>query len=485
MKRHFTFAHKRHGSIVVLAAFLLIVMLILLALSIDSGYMYTRDTQLDRAVDASALAGVAALSDGVDSAEEQAVKFLIRNDIRRPPIAIDDADLAKYQQIWLTRHRKDLKITAGHWINADRRFEESDSYPSALRVTMRHNNLPLFFGRMAGRDRFSIESTAIATYRPREIMVVLDLSASMNDDSEFRSMDRLGVENIVANLRQIWNELGQPTYGSLTFDPVPHASSNVEELLSAFGLTDVDYPYPIGSWSDYLFYVMYDGTLNEAGYRRQYGALTLVHYWLARQPAAGQTPDLWQVSAMPMQAVKDAVEVFTSNVQVETTNDRVGLVVYNGLDGNANRETGLTEDLDHVNQLTRRKQAGHYHGYTNTGAGLRMAVDELKTEGRRGGFQMVVLLTDGQANWGSEGYGVEAAREELLQAANECGNARIPVMTISLGASADTALMAQVAEVTGGRHFNVPGGQSVSEYTEELIDVFRGIAGLRPVRLVQ
>ena len=49
-----------------LTAILMVVLMALLALSIDTGYMYTMQTELDRSVDAAALAGAASLVEGTD-----------------------------------------------------------------------------------------------------------------------------------------------------------------------------------------------------------------------------------------------------------------------------------------------------------------------------------------------------------------------------------------------------------------------------------
>ena len=45
--------------------------------------------------------------------------------------------------------------------------------------------------------------------------------------------------------------------------------------------------------------------------------------------------------------------------------------------------------------------------------------------------------------------------------------------------------MQEVADTTGGIRCNVPGGQSVDDYEEDLKDVFRQIADDRPLKLVQ
>jgi hypothetical protein len=60
-----------------------------------------------------------------------------------------------------------------------------------------------------------------------------------------------------------------------------------------------------------------------------------------------------------------------------------------------------------------------------------------------------------------------------------------PTVTISLGAAADTDLMQQIADITNGVHFNIPGGQTVDQVEEDLKDVFRVIADDRPLKLVQ
>ena len=59
------------------------------------------------------------------------------------------------------------------------------------------------------------------------------------------------------------------------------------------------------------------------------------------------------------------------------------------------------------------------------------------------------------------------------------------MITISLGADAAVTLMQSVADLTDGIHFNVPGGQTVEEYSEELTEVFEAIASHRPLKLVK
>ena len=59
-----------------------------------------------------------------------------------------------------------------------------------------------------------------------------------------------------------------------------------------------------------------------------------------------------------------------------------------------------------------------------------------------------------------------------------------PAVVYRLDQWLDDALMQQIADTTGGRHFNVPGGGTIEEYEAQLKDVFREIAADRPLRLL-
>ncbi len=561
----------RRGAIIVLTAILMVVLMGLLALSIDTGYMYTMQTELDRSVDAAALAGAASLVEGTDTASDKVVEYLVRNPVGGEEGSISDDRLAEFTALFLADHSGDYSVAIGNW-NADTgQLEAAPKYPSAVEVSMTYPNLPLFFGRVLGKNSFSIEARAIAMYQPRDIALVLDFSGSMNDDSELKSIGKLGYDVVMNNLEQIYGELGSPQYGNLEFlpkyivvkgpAPVGEGEAQIEveyryrsvsvssslnltnvnlrfangatqtfsglsgtsgtfagtgtqdgqvveyvwvtsgdtadqvfdfssgsfntTAIAALELDSVSYPYPSGSWSDYLNYGKTSSNNRNAGFEYQFGFANLINYWLERKPAYSQTPDLWKVSAQPVTAVKNSVSVFMDYIRQVDTNDRLALVVYNAPDGNALVETPLTLDLDLVATLTIQRQAGHYHSYTNIGAGMEAARLELEQNARLGAFKMIVLMTDGRANWHDGGYDTTAARNHVLSEAYAAEASNIPVVTISLGAGADIDLMNQVAEITESRTFNVPGGQSALQYRDGLYQVFRDIADHRPLKLVQ
>jgi Flp pilus assembly protein TadG len=475
-RRH---AADRTGNVIVLSSILMVVLMAFIAFAVDVGYMGNTQSELRRAVDAGALAGAGKLVDGVDAARPVVIDFVQRNLVgARTPQAAN------------------IEVTAGNWNSESRSFAESNDNPSALKVVVNHPNQPLFFGRVLGKNDFSLTASAIAQYQPRDIMLVLDLSGSMNYDSTWRGFRQNGLtqSHCEANMTEIWSDLGlnvgNGTFKSATLATYSSGTSN-STIKTNLGLrsggVDIAYPYPSGSWDDYVNYVkgtsaspnsIYDSVT----YRNRYGYKTFVQYLLDKQSSHTQTPALCNVRAQPVTALKDAVEVFLSYMQQIQTEDRLGLVVYNSASENAVLESGLTPDLESVNDIVQARQAGHYNRQTNIGAGMSSARQELVNNARPGAFRMMVLMTDGQPNRPTN----ESQGQALVNSQSAlCAAARIPIVTISLGGGADADLMQNVADTTRGAHFNIPGGQTASEYEEQLIEVFGQVAATRPLKLVQ
>jgi Mg-chelatase subunit ChlD len=457
-------SRQRQGVIVVLSALFMILMVGMLAFSIDVGYIVTLRTEAQRAVDAGALAGAAWLGDDSSVAVQVARDYAQKNKVGSGPV-LDSG----------------LNVEVGIWNETSRTFVPTTESPTAIRVFGRQVDQPLFFGRVFRRERFDVAAEAVATYRPRDIMVVLDYSASMNDDSELKMISQIGRAEIEANLREIYGELGAPVFGNMQWQPVNIAGTNAF-IQQQLALNSVPYPYPAGSWNDYINYVKTAGSVSSAGYRNRYGYLTLVNYWLESKPMFAETPDLWRTSEQPITAVKDGVSVFLAYMQEAKTDDHVGLAVYTATDGTATLESALTNDFQLIEDISRQRQAGHYDPYTNIGAGMEKARVELEQNGRPGALRMIVLMTDGVGNRPSN---ETVARQYVLDEAQLAADAGFPIVTISLGAGADEGIMQEVADLTGGVHFNIPGGQGVDSYEEELKDVFRKIADHRPLKLVK
>ncbi|HHN78781.1 MAG TPA: VWA domain-containing protein [Phycisphaerales bacterium] len=466
-------AAQRRGTVTIWGLLSIGMLLTLAALIVDGATLYGSQADLQAAADSAALAGASALVISPDEARARAIEYASKNFAHGESVQVLPED-----------------IVLGDWDSETRTFTPlcsgDEIYADAVRVTASlaedHGNpVTMAFAQVFGTSQADVRASATAIYRPRDIVLVIDLSGSMSFDSQIRSVPTFGRDYIENNLHQIWTQLGAHTYGDMGFDPVYISSDDRDTVLHQLGLDDVPYPYPSGSWDNYIYYVQTNGVLNRQGYRKMYGGLTFVNYLFAKRRRASQTPDLWMTSHYPLQAVKDSVDIFLDFLRDVATEDRVGLSVYTSTDGHALLESGLTDDLELIRTLTHQRQAGHYQAMTNIGAGLEVARAELDAHGRDGTLKTMILLTDGRAN---RPYNTSYARQYVIDEAYAAADAGYPIAAISLGAGADVDLMQDVADITGGVSFHVPGGQSVEQYEAELRQVFETIAARRPLRLV-
>ena len=436
---------KRRGSILVLATFLMVFMMLLLAVSVDVGYMMTAQTEMER-TDGRGGAGRSGRAHRWAGRGQTGVLRILRPQSRR--------------QHQPDRRRSELEATPsdalqpapGRDFDRDGHVESGRSQARSRRgrhaiftdrgPALRHprggdaQQRPAFFARVFGQDRFNVTAESIARYHPRDIALVLDFSGSMNDDSELKRIESDGTnrEAVEGNLLDIYHELESPTYGNLQFEPqyltivgqpptgpkLPQITvtfraddvyvvstkdlSNVvmefsdgsrqkiegltsptgyfrgtggnynksitkiwvksgtnesgegpgygerfednnDTIKAAFALANVAYPYPSGSWNDYINYVKTSSSVRVPGYKKKYGYMTLINYWLENKAAHSQTPDLWKVSAQPITAVKDASDIFMDYIQEVDTDDRAALVIYNSVSQTAIVEHPLTARL--------------------------------------------------------------------------------------------------------------------------------------------
>ncbi len=62
----------------------------------------------------------------------------------------------------------------------------------------------MFFAPAADSEKVTLELSSIATFQPRDVMLVQDYSGSMNDDTEFKSTDSLGIDAITTAITNMW-----------------------------------------------------------------------------------------------------------------------------------------------------------------------------------------------------------------------------------------------------------------------------------------
>ena len=150
----------REGSAAILGLFLLVALSVLMAITIDFGYIHVAEAELRRSADAAAMAGCWELFEYWDVDESnsglQVIVASSANSIATnnfvgelaPLLTNDDVELGSYSM-------------AGGW------SEVYGDQPNAVRVTLRrqtgaNTELPLFFGALTGRNTQSLQTTAIA-----------------------------------------------------------------------------------------------------------------------------------------------------------------------------------------------------------------------------------------------------------------------------------------------------------------------------------
>ncbi len=158
---------SRRGNVVVLSAFFMVALVGMVAFSVDIGYITLTKAEVQNAADSAALAAAAVLHKTPAEIRAEARTFA-------------ESHMAAAKQIELA----DTDVEFGNWNLDTKVFTPSGDIGNAVRVTVRRPGAPHFFGKIFGRHYFDVEASSIAMANPRDIVFVVDLSGSMNDDSE-------------------------------------------------------------------------------------------------------------------------------------------------------------------------------------------------------------------------------------------------------------------------------------------------------------
>ncbi|MFH5805410.1 pilus assembly protein TadG-related protein [Alienimonas sp. DA493] len=204
----------RRGVFTPIAAVSLFAVLGFVALGVDLGLISLTRARMQFATDAAALAAAHELSDVVAEGEDpaaldaemagraraMAVKVAGMNetfvdddlDVRLGR-RVYDGDLGRYRIVWGSAPYNVVEVSA--------RKENPD-------VSAPDGQMPAFFSRIFGLTGHSFRVSSIAYTEPRDLVLVLDYSGSMNDDSEFPAFDRLGEAAVTENMLAIYDALG-------------------------------------------------------------------------------------------------------------------------------------------------------------------------------------------------------------------------------------------------------------------------------------
>jgi hypothetical protein len=450
----------RRGAIVVLAAFLMVVMLGLVAFSVDMGYIMLVKTELQVAADSAALAAGAKLSASRAQLEATATNYAGMHQAGGHAVELKSSD-----------------IEYGIWDQDSRTFEPTAKVGNALRVTARQDNSTgnnnLFFARVLGQDKYNITASAIALGNPRDICFVVDLSGSMNDDTESGYSGSGSIGGTYGTIRtqmmsQVFSDLGFGSYpGVQQSIGEPLGVSSFSSLSSSYGpLRSYRIPsrYRIGKydssstratkayrwmidfqvaaimpnarpvpdssnsssmsyWREYLESVAGQSSYNEnIGYRtyvqfmmdngrseligNQYSQMSVSSgYCPYHYETVGTTRFSFPASEQPTHSCRRSLiaaiqEIKSKNSSIPDMNQRdwVSIVTFDTVAGTQLLQ-GLTGDYDlAMSKCTRLQATDDFSSCTATETGLIEASDLLDANARSSTQRVVVLLTDGMPN---------------------------------------------------------------------------------------
>lgn len=589
----------RRGVVVVLTALFLVVMFGFVAFSLDSGLISITQQSMQNAVDAASLAAsqeiIAAVSEGegggldansiaIQAARDMAAEVAAANGVYVDP----DSDVTFGKRVY----DESSQTWDVLWNASPYNVVKVDAHRTGADTSAPNGKLKLAFGWAIGKDSVALETSGIAFVEARDIVVVLDYSGSMNDDSEMKSFGKLGQQAVEDNMEDIWEALGPPPAGSMTFEPqyltlsdsagpgepqvtvtfkdkvvdvsadsdldrvklyfegggdyqfysqsgtsgsYSYSNKSIwkvrvrcdgsdyvyfedtnENVQEAFGLDSISYPYDDGSWYSFVDYVRTSSKVKDAGYKKMYGGQTMVNYLLEKKPRFSQTNELWKTPEYPFQSMKEGMTLFCEFLNDLEFGDELGLVSYAT---SAVTETGLndasipvtvdlgnnliTNDYDAINTIQVHKQAAHYSNTTGLGDGIKEANELLDEHGRYGARPTIFVMTDGNANVSPSSFSLPAEwnwnevtdydgdgaadyttsdrhKQYAIYQAKQAVDAGYTVHTLSVGANSDTDIMEAIAHIGGGVWIDVPGGASVEEMTEQMLDAFNQIAAKVP-----
>lgn len=214
----------RRGAIIVLSAFLMVVVFGLAAFAIDIGYMMLVRTQLQAAADAGAMAAGNSMQGSPAEIIQVGKEYVQYHDAGGRKIAADEA-----------------VVEMGIWNATDSTFTPTSEIGNAVRVTANRSSESFFFAKVLGASTFSMEASAIAMANPRDIAFVVDLSGSMNDDTEPAwATDAITDEFTSQGYPNIGTNLMQDLYTDLGFGSFP---GTLEHVGAPAGVAADQYAY--------------------------------------------------------------------------------------------------------------------------------------------------------------------------------------------------------------------------------------------------
>jgi Flp pilus assembly protein TadG len=232
--------------ITALAVICLPIILAFIAFAVDTGLIGLTRTNMQNAVDAASLAAsqeiIAAVNeagegeDGLDldansiavaNARQMAYDVALANGVLINPETdvqfgkrVFDEATGDWPILWGEAPYNVVKVAAYRIEPTETATTVTVTPPGDQpEFTATNAQLGLLFGWAVGKPYVEMTASAISLVDARDIVVVLDFSGSMNDDSELKSISSLGRDAVEANMLDIFEALQPVDTGSLPFEP--------------------------------------------------------------------------------------------------------------------------------------------------------------------------------------------------------------------------------------------------------------------------
>jgi hypothetical protein len=210
---------RRRETVLFLAFFLVVVIFGMVAFAVDLGSIVFARTQLQVAADSSALAAAATMSLPRVEMEAVAEQYAAKNPIGPQSVVLQSQD-----------------IQYGTWDTATRSFTPSPTRGNAVRVTARADDsttgeVPLFFARIFNKKSASVEATAVVSANPRDICFVIDLSGSMNYDTDLLNAQNLDGTSARRGSPALDADLMNAVYKDFGYGDFPGRSQSIGQPL--------------------------------------------------------------------------------------------------------------------------------------------------------------------------------------------------------------------------------------------------------------
>lgn len=427
----------RKGTVAVLFAILLPVLIVVAAIAINVAQMQLTRTELKIATDAAARAGGRGWSEfqDLDRAKEFAEQAAFLNTIGGEPLV-------------LGTNEADGQIEFGTSVQADddSRFNfetlteaevEDGGIVSGIRINATHAT-PLFL-EVSGVDTFTPRASSVASQVDRDIALVIDRSGSMAYFEGQVTNPGQGEQFLFDTLTALFNN----SSNNIDEDDYTLSVADFQGVrrLARMSLNDREYSQDIIN--------LLTGDL------KQY-AITVNSVY--RDGTGGPDFSRWF-------ALETAYDAFFEVLDATPQEEQVSVASFAS---EGRLEAPLSRNLDAARVAIADIRP---EGSTAIGDGMWEAYVSLRDgPSRQSAVQTLIVMSDGVSRRGA------TPRETAARIIAD--NPRVVIHTVSFGAEADREEMAAVADLTTGSHFHAADGI-------QLIEIFRELAGSQRTLITQ